>query len=901
MKHFAWVAALLLTSLTGATELNYATYFGGIAGRIVGLREMPDGGLLFVGSGGGAAGVSLNGVALDPSGCIIARLSPGRQRFDYISYLSGLDCTAMDLDPSGRILVVGRKYIARISADGRSLDHLASLPERCLFAVRSGPDGIAYLAGPACGDILPELASPFPYAALGGVVLRYNFALARMDAKTYFGAKVTGLACSGLGSVYVYGAGETIPIVNPLAAFPKGDGSMHAYVAEFSADLKLTFSTYLDGLASTVGPEAVVPDKDGRIWIWGAGPDINSVFAAHVDPAAATLLVTAGSADVRTLRQDMQAGLTADGRLCSMAETRDSSDRVLACTSGSSIQIEALIPDTSRTDAKIVLTRDGGFWTADRWARDNSFDAVPYSLKASAAVPYRTSYNDDFVLRHYSANLPVPTFSGAVPVILVASERANIGWEEPIFGSGFLAGMQLEVDGHRYPLTVLSFNAASISGKQFAPNLRAGEYQGRLVNPGVPDAVSSAIPVTIRNAGPSITPFVRTNDAAIWRVQGAVYDTSSAYWNGAPLPLTFLSNGEVEVHLPAGSLSGELRLLNPPPGGGESLMTLGSGSGGLPDPNVRMDVSHILVDADRGVLYAIGSDFDSGVYSDWRVVAYSVPDGRILREGSVPNSAGIKFVDWQITPDGGYLYLAGDNRHVYRIATADLHTEADFMPPLDVALTSGMAQPLMLRVLPGERRSILVTTAAGRMVIYDGDQPRAYTTSDYPSKAVVGFQPLFATPTHVYAMPNLNLAVGRPPPCLVRYPYDRLGFDQPEDICDIAGAWGRWDEMKIYAGSRYLQYGNEFWQIAAPTSANRWVIARKVWCDTVEGMCAHNLNLVDLATGSGVAFYPPDSPLVGSVRTTAFVRGALVYHDYNLSRGYSKAIILPDWRQYAFH
>jgi hypothetical protein len=234
------------------------------------------------------------------------------------------------------------------------------------------------------------------------------------------------------------------------------------------------------------------------------------------------------------------------------------------------------------------------------------------------------------------------------------------------------------------------------------------------------------------------------------------------------------------------------------------------------------------------------------------------------------------------------------------------------MPPLDVALASGMAQPLMLRVLPGEPRSILVTTAAGRMVIYDGDQPRAYTTSDYPSQAVMGIQPLFATPTHVYAMPNPGLFVGQPPPCLVRYPYDRLGFDRPEDICDIAAAWGRWDEMKTYAGSRYLQYGNEFWQIAAPTSANRWVIARKVWCDTAEGMCVtQNLDingstsvtafgLVDLATGNGVGFNPPNSPLLGTVMKAAFVRGALIYHDYNLSKQYSKATVLPDWRRYAY-
>jgi hypothetical protein len=640
MKDFVWVAALLLTSLAGATELNYATYLGGIAGRIVGLRELPDGGLLFVGSGGGAAGVGLNGVALDRPGCIIARLSPARQRFDYVSYLRGLECTSMDLDPSGRILVVGPTYIARISADGRSLDHFANFSTDCLQAVRSGPDGIAYLAGYRCLEVFPELPSPLPYTPLGGAILRYNFALGRMDTKTYFSAPIKDIARSGSGSLYVYGTANNIALKNPIASFAKGDGPQHPYVAALTPDLDLTFATYLDGLASTNGPDDVVPDGKGTIWISGWGPEPYSVFAAHVDPASASVLATAQSGVLRTSQLPRQAGLRADGEVCFKAVTQDS-DTVLACTSGSSIQIEAPIPDTSSTDSSIVLTRDGGFWTADRWPRENSFDAVPYSLKASAAVPYRTSYNDDFVLRHYSANLPVPTFSGSAPIALVASVRANNGWAEPIYGSCFLAGMQLEIEGHRYPLTVLSFNTATISANQFVPNVPAGEYQGRLINPGVPDAVSSAIPVTVRNARPSIIPFVKTNDAGVWRVQGAVYDTSSAYWNGSPVPLTFLSNGAVEVHLPAVSESGELRLRNPPPGGGESYMTLGS-SGGLPDPKVRIDVSQILVDPDRGVLYAIGSGFDSGVYSDWRVVAYSIPGGTILREGSVPNSAGIK-------------------------------------------------------------------------------------------------------------------------------------------------------------------------------------------------------------------------------------------------------------------
>lgn len=907
MKKTGFAAILLITSwLAAAAELNYATYFGGPGGGIAGMREMPDGSLLLVANGAGVPGISLNTRALDPSGCVIARLSPARQRFDFVSYLDRLDCTSMDLDPSGRILVAGPNYIARISADGRSLDHLATFSTGCLQSIRSGPDGVAYLSGYQCLEIFPEVLSPLPYAPLGGAILRYNFVLGRMDAKTYFSAHITDMARSGSGALYVYGAGNTITLKNPIASFPKGDDPEHPYVAAFSPDLNLTFATYLDGLASRVGPDAVVPDEDGTIWISGSIPETYTMFAARVDPASASVLVTSRSGVVTSSRQPRQAALRADGELCTKAATRGG-DIVLACTTGTSIQIEALIPNTSTMDSSLVLTRNAGFWTADTWVKSNLFDPVPYSLKATAAVPYRTSYGDDLVLRHYSADPPVPRLSGSVPVTLLASERASLSWIESIPGSGFLPGMLLELDGHRYPLNVRSFNAAEISAQQFAPNVRAGEYQGRLINPGPPEAVSSVIPVIVRNVRPHIVPFVTTNRANVWRVQGAVYETSTAYWNGVPRPLTFLPNGAVELELPASSDSGELRLVNPPPGGGEQRTILRS-TGSQPDPNVRIAVSQILADPDRGILYAL----EVSSCCDWRVVAYSVPDGRMMRDGVVPNSAGVSLVDWQITSDGAYIYLAGQNRRVYRVGTVTLQTEVEFVSPLDVPLSSGTAQKLVLRALPGQPQSVLVTTAAGRMTIYDGDRPRVYSTSDYPSDAVMGFVPLFATPTHIYAIPNPSLTVGWPTPCLVRYPYDRLGFAQPEDICDIAGGWGRWEEMKTYGSMRYLQYGNEYWSISAPTTSNGWMFARKLWCEAAEGVyvaqnldlngnsTVSNLGLIDLVTGNAVPFYPPSSFLLGTMMTGAFVRGALVYHDYSLGKAYSSAVILPDWRQYAF-
>ena len=107
-----------------------------------------------------------------------------------------------------------------------------------------------------------------------------------------------------------------------------------------------------------------------------------------------------------------------------------------------------------------------------------------------------------------------------------------------------------------------------------------------------------------------------------------------------------------------------------------------------------------------------------------------------------------------------------------------------------------------------EPESFVVSTRAGRLVIYDGDQPRPYATSDFPSQRLGELQPLFASSRYLYARQPLGFTSAEPIPCLARYPVDALGVALPEDICDLDRDWGRYPEMKAFGEVFALQEGN---------------------------------------------------------------------------------------------
>jgi hypothetical protein len=123
-----------------------------------------------------------------------------------------------------------------------------------------------------------------------------------------------------------------------------------------------------------------------------------------------------------------------------------------------------------------------------------------------------------------------------------------------------------------------------------------------------------------------------------------------------------------------------------------------------------------------------------------------------------------------------------------------------------------------LLVLDGRPESLLVATPAGRMILYDRDRPRPYTTDDFPSESVTRMDPILASDSYVYAAarPDVYNPVG----CLVRYPIDDLGFASPENLCNLPEDWGKYPEMKLYGGNLVLENGSGAdWVLPRPDSS----------------------------------------------------------------------------------
>src|SRR5258708_2862165 len=99
--------------------MTYATYFAGSGDDApLAIRELEDGSVLFAGTTTSIdlpQGVSLNTILMEPSQaylgrrCFVARVSPANKRIHFVSSLGSnfTNCTAMDVDSSGRILLAG--------------------------------------------------------------------------------------------------------------------------------------------------------------------------------------------------------------------------------------------------------------------------------------------------------------------------------------------------------------------------------------------------------------------------------------------------------------------------------------------------------------------------------------------------------------------------------------------------------------------------------------------------------------------------------------------------------------------------------------------------------------------------------------------------------------------------
>jgi len=256
----------------------------------------------------------------------------------------------------------------------------------------------------------------------------------------------------------------------------------------------------------------------------------------------------------------------------------------------------------------------------------------------------------------------------------------------------------------------------------------------------------------------------------------------------------------------AGPGSGEFVLSNPRPGGGVRRQTVWIGTPGstsLGQLPVSLGLAAAYqIDVSRKIVYAL--NYRSTTH--YELVSYQLPAGDRLASVRWPRPAESYVRDLELSSDGQYLYFHDSQLRVQRFQTKELVSDLSFVLPNDAFPTMTTALMSRVRSLAGEPETIVAVTPAGRMVIYDRDRPRLYTTTEFPSRVIEKMNPIFATSEFVYAVERSDVSRYYPP-CIVRYPVDSLGFGPAEDLCSLGREWGKYPEMKTWLGTLVLEAG----------------------------------------------------------------------------------------------
>ncbi|HTR39905.1 MAG TPA: hypothetical protein VMH80_28730 [Bryobacteraceae bacterium] len=758
-------------------------------------------------------------------------------------------------------------FLARISEDGRTLEYatflnMGSNSSGGPMRVRAGTGDFAYLSVNDYGLNLPVITGGYQGQPMDSdlVLLRYDLSAHHFDRKTHLAGAgaLRGLEISSSGSPYIFGATiyTDLPLQNPVQTTPPtpnchaGFGDCYAgFVAEFSSDLSsLLFSTYLGGQGNDSEIDSLVFASNGALRLAGfAGnesiPGLQlvrplqgqtsdvSTFSVEIIPGNAAVrkgFLAGGYSEVSfvnpyTLWVNTSGLFLKDGRYCLVLGGYPTGvppggaafqypGPALGCLNDTASDFVLVTPVASGLEnvaALVAPSSNGGIWSVQS-AGDNS-DEVPDDLLASAFQPLPpASGSNHIVLRYIDLGTATPVMVSPSPLELIAG-AGSAG--QLLNGRNFAEGMYLDLGGQAVPLTPTSSTSAIVDPRGTV-NLVAGQYIGRLAMPTTPQALTSdPFPVTVSNLPPSFLPFATTSDPSIFTLIGPTYPTSQVTWRGQPLPIIPgpTPSHDYQVQLPAGTAPGpgELVQTNPRPGGGVESQSITFGGTGAAvalrqkprdQPLTDLPADIYQVDRQRLVLYTAKAVLNGGFEID----SYDLGAGQQTASVTLPNWGANSIWDFQLSPDGSLLYLADNQFRIRRIQTKDLAVDLTFGVPADVPPSAILDNfSLRLMVLADAPESLLVTTPGGRMLIFDRDQPRVYSTDDFPSRFIQQMEPVVATSSYVYAVQNHLLHPGSP--CILRYAIDSLGFSPPEEFCNPPLQWGKYAEMKTYDGTMVLE------------------------------------------------------------------------------------------------
>lgn len=755
-------------------------------------------------------------------------------------------------------------FLARIAPNGKKVEYatflnLSQCSLEALF-MRSGAQETAYVATfcvPRDAPISVQRDSSYYF------LLRYNLAAKRVDQKvqlTNYG-ELRGLERASSGEVVLFGDTQlrNLPMKDPVQPVPAGN-RIAGFIAAYSSDLQfLLFSTYLGGDGGETSVHSVIPDSEGSIWVTGTSmeraiPGLTPthptgsfgrfVYGILLRPGNREFSKTFFAGGILNGFVQRAYGVIANGRHCVLTEgdvlealpggaaigidPRGRAALLVCLESGGNPEIITPIgsPEVQFTSFPAILvpsSRKGGLWFLQSTTSD--VDAVPYEHKILAIQPYRPPpdptgrWRTDLVLRHIDLATPRPELLYPQALQLLAVQ-GHITPTSALSGRNFALGMYLEVEDRKIPLRVstpysatLNYVPASTAGPfDVTLELRAGYYTGRLVVPAQPQPVASEpFLIVVRNLPPAPQPFLPAGrNPRLFIVNGPVYDDSVVLWNGQALPMVQIADGNPRVEVPAELAPpgvGEFVLINQRPGGGverqrvriaaDQSVTLGA-----PSPTTtRLPAVAYQVDATRRLLYVISTEGASL----WQLSVRSLPSAELQQTVSIPKDVGSVIVDFKLSPDGVYLYVLDSAVRIRRFRAESLEQDLQFQAAVDAPRQSRSLPETRhkMRVLADQPGSIVLGTPGGRLILYDGDRPRPYTSADFPTTAARVLEPLFAARDYVYAGPRSDVN-SRREPCLIRYPIDALGFSPPENLCNPGASWGKYPEMNDYSGSLLL-------------------------------------------------------------------------------------------------
>ena len=384
--------------------------------------------------------------------------------------------------------------------------------------------------------------------------------------------------------------------------------------------------------------------------------------------------------------------------------------------------------------------------TTFRTASELTVDIPAADLAAPAAVPV-TVFSPEpggglssAALFHVLLPAGVPVLNDVGPIALPA---AGPDFVVSVTGSGFNAISTVLWNGAPRPTTVRSENEleAAISA---ADIVGGGVVAISVYTPPPGGGTSESLPLLVENPRPvavvltpastvagggDLTITIRGKDFVPGLPGVPTSSGSLVRWNGLDRPATFLGPTQLEFTVPASDLvqpgSATVTVINPPPGGGASILTF---STYVP---VDLTAADLAVDAGTGRLYAAVP----GNAPRWAhtMTALDPATGSVLDSVWVGNDPGLL----ALSEDGRFVYVALRGLPAVRRIDVAAHA-VDLEIPLGTGTRGESLYAGDLAVLPGAPRSLAVARSTrpagdpdgqhGGVVVYDDGVPRPVNT-----------------------------------------------------------------------------------------------------------------------------------------------------------------------------